>query len=228
MWPNSSNMSLVTTTTTTTTTINRFWRTKRRRFKRHLAVRIADLKRVCDLDDKQTKKLEVASKGAVEEAMELFRAAFSAIEGASSAGSTSTSSGGRVWFSPRTDSAGRRPAACGGPAPPADVPVELMLKPQLMSSRSISKTQTSCRCLKSISHRSLRRSLPRRLSAPKLVPAQPPVIWNVNVHQDFQMEPSEAANTVIWRNAVRAHRFTEGSLSKCRDRTSSVQTENDR
>ena len=32
------------------------------RFKRHLAVRIADLKRVCDLDDKQTKKLEVASK----------------------------------------------------------------------------------------------------------------------------------------------------------------------
>ena len=58
--------------------------TSRAHFKRHLAVRIADLKRVCDLDDKQAKKLEVAGKGGVEEAMEQFLQRFPQLNGRAS------------------------------------------------------------------------------------------------------------------------------------------------
>jgi hypothetical protein len=170
------------------------------RFKRHLAVRIADLKRVCDLDDKQTKKLEVASKGAVEEGMKQFVQRFPQLKLQAQPVPPPAAAGGGFGFpQPIQRAVGQLRVAV---APPADVPVEADVEAQI-DVEPVDEQNPNLVPLPQIDIAPVAEAIPAQvLVAPQLVPAQPLGIWNVNVHHDFQMEPSEAANTVIWRNAV--------------------------
>ncbi len=159
------------------------------RFQQHLALRITELKRVCDLDEKQVKKLNVASKGAVEEAMKLFLQRFPQLKG-------------QAQNAPAIDlpvAVPARPLQAGLRELRVAVIEQAVAEPQI-NEAPVEEPELGDNLPPAVPPPAAPALAGDVIVAPQLMPAAAPIVWNA--HQNFQMEPSEAATTIVWRNAV--------------------------